>query len=790
MQHRHHRLQATALACSSLALINLAGCGGGSGGSSTATQPPGTTTDLATTVIDGAIGNALVCLDANANGICDPGETQGRTDATGKVTLAVPNADVGKYTLVAMVGTDAVDADHGPVTAAFTLAAPADQTAVISPLTTLVQQMAARSGVRSTEAANTIAATAGLSASPLADYTQAPSPADGSTDPAALARLLVLTAQKQAAAVSAALGTKAVDGTTIAQADLDRAVAQQLLAMLPELATAVADPAVAAASPAAREAALGDAATTLVAGSGLDGASAAILVAAAKPAAADVSTATPGAFIQFAEMNYVDAANYYLRLFSGSAAQNTPDASGVSRFIDRRMRASAGHLATWGLGGDPRRNADLAWTGSDWTACAPNFENQSSARDASGNSRYDYCGGLQTGITSRTSVDVSGQTLASVYASATAAGYKNLVIADPSALGDAVFPSGSKVYFQSSTVLTRAYAYLPAGANNPAGFSNVVSQYSAAVSAGGDASAQPAGAQCNSSETAGRGSPTKTLEAMMAAASGTPCNYGPGSFSYGGVTYSSGTPQAWWGNSTLSLGKVGNVTLNSGSTAPGYYSGNTLLRVAFQGSGSNRVTYYACQEQFINGSTRNCTVAGSGSYKIETLGDARVLSFSNAPAAAAPLNYDTVFVERGGNVYYGYRSKPSTAPSVRFNDTGTKALLAQLGLPAVDPDVPLALSAGSYQGIWDLRDAAETRTDSGTTVFLQADGSSRCQERPSGTSYACTLTIDDPATGAFTLTDSVSSASGHFDFMAGTAAGTYHDPTSTPVDGSFVGYRR
>ncbi|MGS0758199.1 hypothetical protein ACVBEH_27995, partial [Roseateles sp. GG27B] len=82
---------------------------------------------LTISVIDGAIKGALVCLDANGNGACDAGETQGSTVADGTVTLTMAAADAGKYNVLALVGTDAVDADHGPVTTAYSLRAPADQ---------------------------------------------------------------------------------------------------------------------------------------------------------------------------------------------------------------------------------------------------------------------------------------------------------------------------------------------------------------------------------------------------------------------------------------------------------------------------------------------------------------------------------------------------------------------------------------------------------------------------------------------------------------------------------------
>jgi hypothetical protein len=88
-------------------------------------------------VLDGAIQGATVCLDKNQNGSCDSDEPRGKTDASGKVTLQVLQADSGNFPVLAEIGTDAVDADFGATQTAFTMAAPADRTALISPFTTL-----------------------------------------------------------------------------------------------------------------------------------------------------------------------------------------------------------------------------------------------------------------------------------------------------------------------------------------------------------------------------------------------------------------------------------------------------------------------------------------------------------------------------------------------------------------------------------------------------------------------------------------------------------------------------
>ena len=60
------------------AVLTLSACGGGGDGGVAGTTP------VTTTVMDGLIQNALVCVDANKNGVCDPTETQGRTDAKGR----------------------------------------------------------------------------------------------------------------------------------------------------------------------------------------------------------------------------------------------------------------------------------------------------------------------------------------------------------------------------------------------------------------------------------------------------------------------------------------------------------------------------------------------------------------------------------------------------------------------------------------------------------------------------------------------------------------------------------
>lgn len=127
----------TALAASmALAITTLVACGGGG---SNSTQ----TTTVSGKVMDGYIANATVCLDLNTNYRCDAGEAATTTDANGNFILTF-NGSATNRIILAEAFANAKDADDGGKTLdeadrhGFTLAAPAIQATVISPLTTLV----------------------------------------------------------------------------------------------------------------------------------------------------------------------------------------------------------------------------------------------------------------------------------------------------------------------------------------------------------------------------------------------------------------------------------------------------------------------------------------------------------------------------------------------------------------------------------------------------------------------------------------------------------------------------
>ena len=59
---------------------------------------------------------------------------------------------------------------------------------------------------------------------------------------------------------------------------------------------------------------------------------------------------------------------------------------------------------------------------------------------------------------------------------------------------------------------------------------------------------------------------------------------------------------------------------------------------------------------------------------------------SNPPPEVVRLGYARVFVERNGNVYYGYQTIPGAKSSTaRLNLPAANALFSQLGVPVLTP---------------------------------------------------------------------------------------------------------
>lgn len=653
----------------------LAACGGDGGDSPVASNPPVVaTSNLSLTVIDGPIVGAKVCLDTNSNGVCDAGEPFGTSTAGGVVTFAVPTADLGKYPVVAEVPAGAIDEDspNTPIVTKYSLTAPVANP-VISPLTTVVQQLVSSLGLSAADAAAAVQSQTGLTSSPLANYV-----ASVSADPAAAnaARVLVAAIQSQTVALGSA-------------ADVQKAIAANATNLLAAAVLAGADSTVVTACAVktsdACKTAIAAAVATVVADAGLTPTTvAAAITLAAAPVVAE--TTTPVASFSLDWVNAGDASNWYTRILTSTAAENTPDANGLVRYRTIRHARVAGGDIEWAFNGDSARAGDLHWNGSAWVGCTTSFQNTSTVRDAQGRSTYNYCDSYEKGSTQRITTSIESQPMANVFTliQATRTNGSNWGEAPTwftgtvtASVGTATFPADSKLLVQSQTTTATALGY-------DVQTSAIVTVGDADVAAGGNAVTNSAVA-CNTSRSF-NATQAVTLETMIARSTGTPCIFGVRSITgVNGQTFNSVPTDMGWGNTSASMGTIGNAPLGTSTTATSYYTGNTPLRVSFAGGSSNAATFYTCLQRSIDGSTRNCTAVGTGTYTITTLGDARVMTFSSLPAAFSNLSYERVFVERGGQVYRGYKDRLTTSKVVRLNGTAGNAVLSQLGLPTFTP---------------------------------------------------------------------------------------------------------
>ena len=767
-------LKRLTLAMAGAAIITLVGCGGSPGGGTAAVTPEVTTADVATRVIDGAISNALVCMDKNRNGECDASEPQGRTDASGNLTLKVDKADVGKFPLLTLVGIDAVDADHGPVTEPFAMTTPPGKSSVISPLTTMVAQ-AMESGATEAEAEATVKGQTGITVSLFEDFVKVGKPATGK-NPGDVARMIVITTQEQSKVLSASVGTQLSDGTVLSKQDLQKAVFRKLLQILPTV-VAEMDNASGAGDQKAKEAAV----RAKIVASLMTKEEVKTAVEAnreiAKEIAAGPQPYVPVAGINLDSLNYLDNANWSIRILGNSLAQATLDSQNKLQVFDRRLRNNAGQIAQWFFGSNPADNANFHWNGSAWTQCGLNHTFPVTVRDVNGNNSSNYCDNYSTNASNRALVDVAGKTMLSVYNGIIDSKYTNYTIANAAtALGTATFPADSKLAYVESTRLTNSFAYNP-------GSNSLVFKFPQST---GDATA------CNAPNPA---TAVTTLEELVAAFPGLPC-VSPTAETISNINgvFSGDAPREAWGSTTLGITTVGTAPVLATPTS--FYTTNTYIRLAFTAGAAKEVTYYSCKQRQITGSTRECKALPiKGSYSITDLPDgSRFMSISNPPSNTAHLTFDKAFLQRNGAVHHAYQDKMTVSRSVRLNTVGTQALLSQLAVPPVNPELTMPLTAASYQGTWDFRGTTEAFAfNIGTRLVINGTNGNntiQCFDNTNGASFGCTFSVTNPATGAFTLTNTGNGnvATGTFDFMTGTASGINTPLVGTP--GAFVGQRR
>jgi len=729
------------------AAVALAACGGGDGGGGSSNGPPAAVT-VSGVVADGPLQGATACYDLNDNGVCDSGEpTSGPSGANGAFSIDVAAGDAGRHRIVVDVPASAIDQATGqPVGQAYTLQTPATgdsgaPTTFVSPLTTLVQLRIDTARESLADATAGVQSQAGLAVSPLADYTADTSAAGQSA--AALARVVVLAQLRLASTLAPDVVGKAdISGATTTNADLEGVIRRDLLEQLPALASAAADPSVAAAPDAAsRLAAIATAAqgvadaiappaSELLQGIGL----------AKLPPDATPETPTAGASLRM--FTFTDRDHWFFRALQASPENDTPDAQGRHRYYDVRSQsgidASGLHrVDAWGFGASFERRDDLHWNGSAWVTCELGQRSWNTGRDATGFTRYDYCDGFEKGYNVRTPIAIAGQSIRDVIetkvrtfvGSESGRSYATFGPANLALLGSATFPTDAVLYVHANTAQETAASY-------DVQPTNVVAAYTAAVAAGGDArTASPACAAVTGANNASFLSKVHTLEDLVARNPGTPCIFNKGTNSDG----SSLDPNEWWSNGTVGLGSVADAATQPAGTG-NYYTTTAIYRLGFDATG-NGVRYYSCLQRKADGSPRNCTAIGSGTYRIETLGDARVMTFAGMPAATQRTGFERVFVERGGDVYFGYRNVIGTRRVLGFNLAAANALFTQLGLQPLQPippasaaDAAKAALFATVKGVWaifDQNDAIVFRFgDDGSYVMAETEGDAARSSQP------------------------------------------------------------
>ncbi|MEJ6005940.1 hypothetical protein WG899_10310 [Paucibacter sp. AS339] len=655
-----------------LAAAALVACGGGSSSDPTPVTPtPIKTTDVTVGVVDGPIQNALVCLDANDNGLCESTELQGKTDADGKVTLKVPDSDVGKHGLVAVIGTDAVDKDNGPVTTAFVMKTPADSSAVISPLTTLVQTHIESTGASTKDAEKAVQQQLNLNVPLLEDFSKK---TDADNKLAAdVARLVVVAKQNQ---VNSTNDAKASDGSALGKNEIDVEINKRLLALLPELIAAANDPTVLnAANKDDKAKAILDKAKEISDQSGLSKENVGSVVAIGKTAGAPEEAASaPSAGLSVRWFTFGDPGNYFYRSYHSTAAQNTTDANGKRHFTDFREEkvSEAGVLKSFrqfgisydGRGDGSWKRNQTYWTGTEWFDCPAEFVNDATPWDKDGKSESLTCKAFKS-KNKRVGSDIAGKTMLEVvkqiraYPLFDSQGKFADWGPNPDTYASqlaAKFPANAKLHFYSGQDI-----FNPIGYNNTE--ADALRAYVAELANGVQA-------KCNSwtgSTDASLKAVATTLDATIAANPGKPCVYTPNKVTHGDKLEN-------WGASTLSIGDL----KDTGYSAPtAYYkSGVRRLRLGFGEPG--KLNFFSCLARSTDNASMNCEKIGSGEYKIETVGDARVLSISGLPSRAAAITYERMFIERGGKVYFGFQDKLKQTNQIRPNKEAFEALLKAL----------------------------------------------------------------------------------------------------------------
>lgn len=214
----------------------LAACSNDSSNSSS-----GSSTTMSGKVADGYLAGARVCLDLNANQVCDDGEPSTTSSSGGSFTITNATAEqiASAAIVVEIVVGETIDEDN-PGTAinkTYTLTAPAGY-GFVSPLTTMVQNEVREKGITPDEAKASIQTRLGTSVDLEEDYVAG---SDGGGNDAAEFERVHKVAQVTRAVMQQNIETvtQVLDGANVSFEDVLALIVSQVLEALETIGTAV-----------------------------------------------------------------------------------------------------------------------------------------------------------------------------------------------------------------------------------------------------------------------------------------------------------------------------------------------------------------------------------------------------------------------------------------------------------------------------------------------------------------------------------------------------------------------
>ena len=416
----------------------LSACGSGED------TPPTPPVVVSGVVADGPLSGATACYDLNDNAACDAGEPSSPTDTDGRYSFEVAAAAAGAHAVIVNVPATAVDKDTGAaVGTAFTLKSPptgtaGTQTVFVSPLTTLVVDVAAAQGITPAAAVVQVQGQLGLSASPLANFV-----AGSDTQAATFARTLN-TVRIEIAKLGATAG---LDATTV------RALVESVTtADLSGLAARIES---AAGTTSAEIAA--EVAALVIADQNLSPDTIDEQAEIARAFATSLPASPPGPFFSIRRFTWTDAANHQLQAFVGDSTL----ASGSDTFPVSETRV---HL----IGGtaQPFNRNTAYWVAASqsWVVCPREWElMRVTPQTATTPQKSVFCQASVT-LSKVAEYDVAGQKMADVVAKVRASSRADTPGFDtdanglptrwgpaPAALGEAVFPAGARFSYREQT---------------------------------------------------------------------------------------------------------------------------------------------------------------------------------------------------------------------------------------------------------------------------------------------------------------------------------------------------